>query len=152
MTPEAVTVLTTMIRHRDELRIGLQKVTQELERRALAHDLSKLRPDEFEGFVEIQKVAREHVPGSDEYEASMRKSKCLDLHFSRNSHHPEFHRGVGEMGWLDIIEMVLDWRAASLTYDNGGVFRDFLPYHRKRHGFSDEQWWLVMQIVEWLGL
>ena len=146
---DTLNTLATIIRHRDSVRLQIQRVTQELERRALRHDISKLSLEELAGFSEINRVAREHPIGTPEYEASMRSCDVLDLHFSRNSHHPEFHGSVEEMGWMDLLEMVLDWHGAAATYGTNSV-RDSLEYHRERHGFTDEQWWLVMQIVEWM--
>jgi len=117
--------------------------------RARFHDQSKLGVDEFSGFVEIHHVARENPIGSPDYEAAMRTAPCIAHHFAENSHHPEHHGKTERMGWLDIIEMVLDWKAASDVYGNT-TLRDGLEYQFSRHGFTGEQRWLILQVVEWV--
>lgn len=153
MTKDELLALATIMRHRDALRLNAQRLIHELERRSLAHDLSKLSTDEIEGFVRINRAAREHAYGSEEYVESMRREKaptgCITLHLSRNSHHPEFHENDRDMGWLDIIEMVLDWKAASDTYGKN-TLRDGLAVHRERFEFTEAQWWLIEQVVDWL--
>lgn len=153
MDGDALKALATIIRHRDLMRANLHAVASELERRAILHDESKLRPDELEGFVRINRTAREHPYGSAEYVESMTAEKgldgCIGLHYSRNSHHPEHHPHERDMGWLDVIEMVLDWKAAADAYGHYGL-RESLPKHRDRFDFSLGQWWLIEQVVGWI--
>lgn len=153
MSDDGIRALATIIRHRDMVRLNVKKLTDELSTRALAHDLSKLMVDEIDGFVKINKAARENAYGSPEYEASFRAAKepggCIALHFSRNSHHPEFHGHERDMGFLDLIEMVLDWKAASDTYGQN-TLRGGLAVHRRRFEFEPEQWWLIEQVVDWI--
>lgn len=172
-TPEdGIQLLRTMAVHLTELRRGIQRITQELDRRALAHDLSKFGGDEFSGFARINKAAREHPYGSEEYRAGLRQEKpTIDLHYRRNSHHPEHHEvgGVnpaipryGEvqpraaaMGFLDLIEMVCDWRAAYLGYGSQGTWEENIVRQRERYAdgkyFTREQWWLVEQVAAYLA-
>jgi len=149
MNNEATTVLATLIRHRGYINASLEALACELRARGHLHDQSKLEPNELEGFIEINRVAREHGPGTPEYEAVLRDADCIVEHFSKNSHHPEHHAATSDMGWLDIIEMVLDWKAAADTYGQR-TLRGSLDYQRKRHDFSDSQWWLIMQVVDWV--
>lgn len=150
---DRVKCLATLVSHVRFLRAGLLKVRQELETRSVVHDLSKLSMDEFDGFSEINATAREHPHGSAKYKASMVAAKkpggCIDRHFSRNSHHPEFHEFADIMGWLDIVEMVCDWNAAAQSYGTN-TLREALPRFREQHGFSREQWWLIEQVIDFL--
>lgn len=153
MSGDELKALATIIRHRDMIRLNIQRLVHELERRALAHDLSKLATDEVVGFAAINRAAREHAYGTPEYDASMAQAKepggCIALHFSRNSHHPEYHANDTDMGFLDLIEMVLDWKAAADTYGTN-TLRQGLEHNRKRFAFTDAQWWLIEQVVEWI--
>lgn len=153
MTEDGIKALATITRHRDMVRLNMQRLSQEIERRALTHDMTKLSPDELGGFVRINRAAREHPYGSDEYTASMEREKgedgCITLHYARNSHHPEHHAKPLDMGFLDIIEMVLDWKAASDTYGKM-TLRGSLPHHRERFLFTSEQWWLIESVVDWI--
>lgn len=153
---DAIQALRTIIAHRDHVRVRMLPVLQELERRALNHDLSKLNKDEFDGFVRINRAAREKPYGSESYISGMRQEKpTIELHYSRNSHHPEHFQGdsATDMDFLDIIEMVCDWRAAWHTYGSQGSWRDNLNKQRDRYNetFSTGQWWLIIEVADWIA-
>lgn len=136
---DAIGLLRSYSRHRDFVRLAITLVAHALERRAIEHDASKMMDDEFAGFSRINAAAREQKFGTPEYHASMdRERATIDLHFSRNRHHPERPKLIGEaaevsrglpddctywsahaaatMNFLDIIEMVCDWWGARLGY------------------------------------
>lgn len=115
---EETKTLITFIRHIELVKKSMLSFSRQLEERAQLHDLSKFKEDEFGGFVEINRVAREHPYGSEEYKASIKDNNTISLHYSRNTHHPEYHPkgGINQMGLLDLIEMICDWKAASETY------------------------------------
>lgn len=152
-TEDAIKAVTTIMRHRDLLRKNMGDIAHILEDRALLHDLSKLQEDEIDGFIRINKAAREHPYGSEEYQRSADSEKqpggCIHAHFSRNSHHPEYHEHDQCMGFLDIIEMVCDWKAAADGYGTM-TLRESLPIHEKRFNFHEGQWWLIQQVVDFL--
>lgn len=144
---DAAVTLATTLRHRELVRLALRRVAVQLEQRGLLHDLSKWSEDELSGFVRINRVAREHAYGSEEYRASMRREEeTIRLHYSRNSHHPEYHDDIRQMGVLDLLEMVCDWWAASITYGKISL-ADSLEVHRERFDFSPEQWWVIEQFT-----
>lgn len=145
----------TMQRHRMFVVDGLERLADELRRRGRVHDESKYRLDEIVGFAEINRVARQHPYGSDEYRQSLKSQKgpggCIANHFARNSHHPEHHDNIEDMGFLDIIEMVMDWNSASQTYSGStGNLRKSIEVQRERFKFTKAQWWFIDQIVDWL--
>lgn len=149
ISPETA-ALATIERHITQVQAALLAVRQELEMRGTVHDASKLSPEEFPGFARINATARQHEYGSDEYKASMDAERpIIDRHQLRNSHHPEAHPDLEEMGWLDIIEMVCDWWAATQTYGNT-PWEDALELQRKRWDWTPEQWWLIQQVAAWL--
>ena len=145
--------LVTIMRHREIVAGALVLLADQLRERGRVHDRSKLVEDELAGYVRINAVAREHPYGSPEYKESMRSEMgpdgCITKHFARNSHHPEYHDEALHMGWLDIIEMVIDWYAASQTYGTN-TFADSVKVQRNRFAFTEEQWWLIDEVVEWL--
>ena len=123
-------------------------MASELRRRAQVHDRSKLSEEEFDGFVKISQVAREHAFGTPKYMASLQNG-AVQRHYANNSHHPEHHERPEYMGWLDIIEMVIDWRVSSRSYGDGD-FKRVLEVQKTRHLFNDEQWWRIKQVDGWL--
>lgn len=146
LTEETKTLLT-ILRHQTLVRKYLLQLARSLEARALVHDLSKLQLDEFAGFVEIQQIARQHRIDSPEYRASI-NNDVVRLHLSRNSHHPEYHAaGLCDMGLLDLIEMVIDWKAASETYGKSSL-TESLPIQRERFKMTDEQYYFIQLIAE----
>ena len=150
---DGVQLLRTLALHNRHVEGGLLRVRQELERRAHHHDDSKLWSDEFAGFAEINGVAREHPFGSPQYNASLAASRrAIDLHYSRNSHHPEHHADPTQMSWLDIIEMVCDWRGAWIAYGSQRSWPENMETQRQKLSevLTAEQWWLVEQVAAFL--
>lgn len=145
---EEVKTLITILKHKGLVQKYLYKLSQELEIRAVAHNLSKLGIDEFIGFIAINKVAREHPYGSKDYKASLKDNDVIDLHFSKNQHHPEHHNNyVIGMGLVDIIEMVCDWKSASITYGKT-TLSEALEIQIERFGLTKEQLYLIKLIIE----
>jgi len=162
---DAFGLLRSYSRHRDYVRLALAFVTQALERRAIEHDASKMLDDEFAGFARINAIARVHKFGSEEYKASMKQEKAtIDLHFSRNSHHPErpkliadadplahddFHywnaRDAARMTFLDVIEMVCDWWGARKGYDDNRMpWLESVAMNLKSKGDHLSEWQIAL--------
>ena len=70
----------------------------------------------------------------DEYKAALAELKpALDHHYAANSHHPEHYAiGVDGMSLFDVLEMLLDWKAATERMKNGGDIRRSLEINRDR--------------------
>jgi hypothetical protein len=157
---DQIRTLNTIVHHRLQVQSAIQRVTQTLERRALVHDESKFREDEFAGFSRINATAREHPYGSEEYRASLKAEKpTIQLHYSRNSHHPEHWQGPHDspqgMGLFDLIEMTCDWWAAWKVYDGQreeskrSTWMENVAKQRDRfaQALSAEQWFVVGQVA-----
>lgn len=62
---------------------------------------------------------------------------ALDHHYANNRHHPEYHKsGIQSMDLVDIIEMLCDWKAATLRHNDGDIDKS-LDINQKRFGYSD---------------
>ena len=145
---EETKTLVTILRHVGIVRRNIKHFSQVLDRRAEIHDISKLSLEEFRGFVEVNQIARQYPFGSKEYKESLKDNNVINLHFSRNSHHPEFYpNGIDDMSLLDIIEMVCDWKAASETYGQTS-FTDALAIQADRFKINKEQWYLIGLIAK----
>lgn len=164
-------LLRSYSRHRDYVRAALSRVVDELNQRAIVHDASKMMDDEFAGFSRINAAARINKFGSPEYKDGMKRERStIDLHFSRNSHHPERpsliagienepddHRyfkakAEADMTFLDVIEMVCDWWGARKGYDDPRSWADTvkLNFESKGQYLSSEQRWLAEQVATFL--
>ena len=151
MIPDELTTLVTILNHRAQVAFRLRELARQLEERADLHDLSKFKPDEFAGFVQINQIARKYPYGSPEYMESIKGNDVVNLHFSRNSHHPEYHPGqVNDMGLIDFIEMVTDWLGATTTYGTG-TFRDALNKQIERFHLTPEQLFLIDLIARYFS-
>jgi hypothetical protein len=148
---EEIKTLVTMLSHQAQVKARLSALARELEKRADLHDLSNFKADEFEGFVEINQIARKYPFGSPEYKASISDNKTIELHFSRNRHHPEFFaNGISDMNFVDFVEMVIDWLGASAVYGTG-AFEDALQKQIERFDLQPDEINLIRLIVRWFG-
>lgn len=145
---EELKTLLTVLRHQRLVANQLRKLARELETRADVHDLSKLQFDEFGGFVEVNQIARRHAYGSEEYKTSLKDNKAIELHFSRNSHHPEHYSGgFADMGFIDFVEMVCDWQAANVTYGTTDIEK-VLTIQKDRFGLNGEAVRIIRLILD----
>jgi hypothetical protein len=113
-------------RHQDAL---------ELAKRCSCHDNSKLDNDEINNFIQLP---REFCKGK-KYNNYLTpdKKKLLEVHWSKNRHHPEFFTDYHMMNDIDIMEMCCDWYARSLQFET--KFIDFVINRQKeRFQFDDD--------------
>jgi hypothetical protein len=106
--------------------------------RAATHDNSKLVEPEKSTFDACTLKLKAMAYGSDEYKAALAELKpALDHHYAANSHHPEHYAsGVNDMNLFDVIEMLMDWKAATERMQGGGDIRRSLEINRDRFKLS----------------
>lgn len=149
--------LLKILVHRDLMRKNMHNFIAKFQERAIMHDLSKLFTDEFEGFVEADSQTVWAKYGTPEYIEQVKKNKGIQLHWQRNTHHPEYWQiesttgchlpdGHKDMPFLDILEMVIDWKSAAETYKTD--FQESIEYSIKRFNFDEKQAWLIRLIAK----
>jgi len=101
----------------------LLDVISKLIKRAQVHDASKLRKFEKEAFDKFTPKLKGSTYGSEEYKKNLKGlGKALEHHYAHNSHHPENNKhGISGMNLLDIIEMLVDWKAATERHADGDL-------------------------------
>lgn len=125
--------------HIHEVRERLMAVAQDLMQRALHHDASKLVEPELSVFDEYTPKLRDSTYGSDEYKAFLKGMGAgLQHHYEANDHHPEhFENGIADMDLVQVIEMLADWKAATLRHADGDLSRS-ITQNAQRFGYGDE--------------
>lgn len=126
MTPEQKAAHFDTWQHIHVVRKLLTRMQEELGRRALEHDQSKIQdPAEMAIFAEFTPKLRDVTFGSEEYRGFLRDmGPAVKAHQLNNRHHPEAHEGgVTGMNLIDVLEMVCDWKAASLRHTDGDFVR-----------------------------
>lgn len=120
-------------------RVGelLAPIIGELAQRAATHDASKLEPPEKPIFDEYTPLLVDLTYGTAEYEAARTKmGPALDHHYRENRHHPE-PGGIAAMTLVDLLEMLVDWKAATERHTDGSMGRS-LQINRERFGIGDQ--------------
>ena len=117
----------------------LHRAIRALLTRDEAHDETKLIDPELSAYDEFTPRLAGLTYGSDEYKACLAALKpALEHHYACNPHHPEFHRdGIRGMSLVDLIEMLADWKAATLRHNDGDI-RKSIEINQQRFGYSDE--------------
>ena len=102
------------IKHIDNVNDKLMKVILLLATEAAEHDKSKLEEPEKSIYDEYTPLLRGVEYGTDEYKEILSKMKVgIDHHYKVNTHHPEyFVDGINGMSLINIIVMLVDWKAA----------------------------------------
>ena len=125
--------------HKQQVSKFIGKVINELYKRAIFHDDTKLYSHEKETFDEYTPKLKDSTYGSDEYKTFLAEMKpALDHHYLHNRHHPEyFNNDMSKMNLVDLLEMISDWQAATLRHDDGDIMKS-IEINQKRFGYSDE--------------
>lgn len=125
---------------------------RELLTRAQGHDLSKLESPEVEVFNEHTNRLKDLTYDSPEYKKSLKVLEdTLAHHYAKNEHHPEhFTNGVDDMTLVDLIEMLCDWKAATLRQHDGNI-RKSLMANKIRFHLSDQLERIMKNTIERFG-
>ena len=93
---------------------------QALLERASVHDESKYSTEERVPYIWMTEFHRcRHRGEAFEYPEGMEAQvrAAIDHHMANNRHHPDFHADPNDMTEVDLIEMVCDWTAMSMEFD-----------------------------------
>lgn len=128
-----------VIDHIREVGKNIGIFTNDLIRRANEHDKTKLESPEVEIFSATHHELATTKYGTPEYDALLEKVKpAISHHYSKNRHHPEFHKnGIEDMTLIDLIEMLADWKAATARNKDGNI-RKSIEINTDRFGMSPQ--------------
>ncbi len=138
--------------HIDEVRGCLYKVQQDLNKRYLHHDASKLEEPELSVFNEYTPKLRDTTYGSEEYNRYLDGMGVgLEHHYKHNDHHPEhFKDGILEMNLVQLMEMLCDWKAATMRHADGDLATS-IEKNAVRFGYGDNMKQLLYNTAEYFG-
>jgi hypothetical protein len=138
--------------HIHEVRARLTNIAVMLLRRAHEHDQSKLADPELAVFNEYTPKLAESTYGSDEYKAFLEgMGEGLAHHYAHNDHHPEhFPGGIADMNLLQVVEMLCDWKAATMRHADGDLGRS-ITQNAERFGYGDQFEQLLRNTARDLG-
>ena len=145
MTQEEKAISFETLKHIRQVTTLLNKIIVELLFRADIHDQSKLEEPELSTFLKYTPKLADSIYGSEEYNSFLKSmSSALEHHYSHNRHHPEYFKNaskeksyIDSMNLIDIIEMLCDWKAASMRHKEGDIMRS-IAINKERFGISDQ--------------
>lgn len=140
-------------RHIERVRNLLNLCATELLKRGELHDQTKLDSPEVELFTEYTDKLSTVTYGSDEYNQTLEKLKpALEHHYANNRHHAEFHKnGINDMNLIDLMEMLMDWKAASERHSNGNI-RKSIEINAGRFRIDNQLQKILENTIKDLGL
>ena len=123
--------------HIGQVQVYLAQVISALKQRAIVHDASKLEEPEKPMFDTFTPRLRGSTYGSPEYKEFLEAmDEGLRHHYAVNRHHPEhFDNGFAGMNLIDVIEMLADWKAATLRLENGDL-EESITLNAHRFGYG----------------
>ncbi len=121
--------------------------------RSQMHDRSKLDLPELNTFVAYTPKLKNMVYGSEEYKQCLTDMKpALDNHYANNSHHPEHYtNGIADMSLIDLLEMVIDWKASSLRGKDGDINKSLI-IQKDRFNIDDQLYNVLLNTIKELQL
>lgn len=140
--------------HIERVQTLIQSAISNLAQRATVHDLSKLVEPEKSAFDRLKALSLSGMAyGSEEYRSCLRKEKpAIEHHYAHNSHHPEFYpNGIDGMSLFDVLEMLLDWKAATERMKDGGDIRKSLEINRDRFKLSPQLESILANTIKEMG-
>ena len=126
------------LKHKKVITELMSQVITELLYRAVVHDNAKMEDPELSLFDTYTPKLAKSTYNSEEYKTFLENMKpALDHHYARYRHHPEhFKNGCRDMNIIDVIEMLVDWKAATLRHNDGNILKS-LEVNRTRFSLDE---------------
>lgn len=140
------------LEHKRRVAQLMLEFTAKITHRAVKHDNSKLEDPEKEYFDIYTPQLEKLTYGSDDYKESLKNLQvALNHHYKHNSHHPEFYEnGIDGMSLFDIVELFVDWKAATERHEDGDIEKS-IEINKKRFNMSDQLCNIFKNTVKEMG-
>lgn len=141
------------LKHIQIVRNLIGYVMRDLLARSENHDRAKMETPEKDIFDEFTPKLKGSTYGSDEYKGFLKSmSVALDHHYKTYRHHPEhFQNGMRGMNLIDLMEMMVDWIAATKRHDDGDIMVS-IEKNQERFGYDDELKQILMNTASYMNL
>lgn len=119
--------------------------------RAMTHDNSKTTDEEYKYYKMVNNVNRNDFKTYEAYMDYIKPTlnKGLKHHYENNRHHPEhFDNGVDDMNIVDIIEMMVDWKAS--IEQNGKNLYEEVEYNFKKYNISEQLQKIILNTYKYI--
>lgn len=149
--PDKYQTMCDTYKHKRKVNELVNNVIHELSSRAISHDDSKIECYEVDMFTEYTSRLSGMTYGSEEYKQCLLDMKpALDHHYAANKHHPQHYvGGIKDMDLVDLVEMICDWKAATLRHSDGDINKS-LEINQERFGYSDELKGILKNTLKYL--
>ena len=144
--------LCDILNHVKDVQLYLEEIISELKKRGIIHDKSKFSDPEFSAFVNNVDKFKQVNYGSEEYNKLIEATKmAVDHHHKNNRHHTSYHKnGIMDMNLIDLIELICDWKAASVRSPNL-TFHDSLDIAMKKYNIPPDIEKILRNTINHLG-
>jgi Family of unknown function (DUF5662) len=145
------TIDTTL--HINRVRFLLGQCAIRLLERGSKHDASKLELPEKAIFDAVGNRLSVITYDGEEYKQSLAELKvALDHHYVHNTHHPEHYPdGIDGMSLLDLIEMLMDWKAASERHPGGMNIAHSIELSSQRFSIGEQLKQILLNTAKEIG-
>jgi hypothetical protein len=145
------TIDTTL--HINRVRFLLGQCAIKLLEHGTGHDASKLEEPEKAIFDVVGNRLAVITYQGEEYKQSLEDLKtALDHHYLHNTHHPEhYSNGVGGMSLFDLIEMLMDWKAAGERHPGGMDIARSIELSSQRFSVGEQLKEILLNTAKELG-
>lgn len=142
--------------HVYRVRVLLMEAINDLGRRYWEHDRSKLHEPEksmYDEFTPKLRAMEYSVDPASEYQKCLKEmGAALQHHYAVCDHHPEhWPGGISDMGMLELMEMLADWKAAGERHRDGGDLQRSIEQNAERFGYGDETKRILLNTAEHMG-
>jgi hypothetical protein len=145
------TIDTTL--HVNRVRFLLGQCAIKLLERGSKHDGSKLEEPEKAIFDAVGNRLAVITYEGEEYKQSLVDLKvALDHHYLHNAHHPEHYlNGIDGMSLFDLLEMLMDWKAASERHPGGMNITDSIQVSCQRFSVGAQLKQILLNTAKEIG-
>jgi hypothetical protein len=139
--------------HINRVRFLLGQCAIQLLERGTRHDASKLEQPEKPIFDAARNRLAVITYEGEEYKKSLAELKvALDHHYLHNTHHPEHYpNGIDGMSLLDLVEMLMDWKAASERHQEGMNIARSIEVSSQRFSVGDQLKQILLNTAKEIG-